>query len=75
MKELENSQFFQHLGHSEDTFDFELGSFFRKKRASDLVPSSAALRCFYFTETFQSQKLFMKVHTENVVNRQKFRPF
>ena len=52
----ENSQIFQDLDQSEETFDHELGFF--GKRASDLVLSSGVFRSFYFTETFQSHDIF-----------------
>ena len=52
VKELENFQFFQNLGHSEKTLDHKL-CIFSQKRASDLVLSSGAFRSFHFTEIFQ----------------------
>ena len=53
-KNLENSQFFQYLGHAEKTFDHKIGNLL-EKNASHLISSSGVFRSFCFTEIFLSQ--------------------
>ena len=56
---LENSPFFEDLGHFVETFDNKLGNFF-ETCASGLVSSSGAFRSF-LTEIFQSHKNSLKM--------------
>ena len=46
VKKIENAQYFQYLGHSEQSFDHKLGNFF-EKCGSGLVSSSKAFRRFF----------------------------